>query len=252
MRITIVQCDINKGEIFSNLKRLDSVLSSSQEIIVLPEMFNCAFSDDVSECAETETNSVTLNWMKQKAEQLNCCICGSIPVVDEGRLYNRLYFVRADKSVTHYDKRHLFSMGSEHETFSSGAERVVVDVEEAKCLLQICYDLRFPVWSRNKNDYDVAIYVANWPSSRKDVWLTLLKARAIENQCYVVGVNRVGECNGIRYSGDSVVYDPRGKIILSTEDNKQEVKTVDINIESLHEFRKKFPVLNDADLFEIK
>ena len=189
--------------------------------------------------------------MKRTAQSKQCAIAGSIALEDKGKYYNRFYFVHPGGMVEWYDKKHLFTYGGEHKRFTAGTKRVIVNYKGVRILLQVCYDLRFPVWSRNRNDYDIAIYVASWPTPRVDAWKLLLKARAVENQCYVVGVNRVGKDPNCEYVGGSAIIDPYGKVIASCEDGKQCEATADVNLLELEEFRKKFPVLNDADPFEI-
>ena len=185
--------------------------------------------------------------MKAKASQTGAAIAGSIAVHEDGRYYNRFHFVTPDGNVTTYDKKHLFTFGGEHNRFTAGSERVIVAYKGFRILLEICYDLRFPVWSRNKGDYDMIIYVASWPTPRVEAWKALLTARAIENQCYVAGVNRVGDDPGNNYCGGSRVIDPYGKIIAECEDGREMEVTAEVDMEVLEAFRAKFPVLDDAD-----
>jgi predicted amidohydrolase len=201
-----------------------------------------------------------LLWMKKKATELNTCITGSICVEDNGNYFNRLYFVEPNGKFQTYDKRHLFRMGNEQQHYTPGNKKLVVDVKGWKIAPLVCYDLRFPVWSRNKwksegqeADYDVLIYVANWPEVRNYAWKQLLVARAIENQSYVVGVNRIGaDGNIIMHSGDSAVIDPLGQIISKTKAHEECLETIALDHEYLAGLRKKFPVGMDADDFEIK
>ena len=186
--------------------------------------------------------------MRDKAAQIDAAIAGSVAVMENGRYYNRFYFVKPDGSVTSYDKKHLFAFGGEHERFTAGTERVVVEFRGVRILLEICYDLRFPVWSRNQGDYDMILYVASWPAVRVSAWKSLLVARAIENQCYVAGVNRVGSDPSNEYDGGSMVIDPYGRIISSCQDGFESLASALIDMDSLEAFRKKFPVLNDADV----
>ena len=166
--------------------------------------------------------------------------------------YNRLYFVRPDGSVEHYDKRHLFTYGGEDKHFTRGNRRVVVAWRGVRLLLEVCYDLRFPVWSRNRGDYDAALYVASWPKSRVEAWSTLLRARAIENQCYVVGVNRIGEDPNCEYCGCSAIIDPYGRTLAECERDKECLAEAELDMEALRAFRAKFPVLRDADRLRIE
>ncbi|MFM1771816.1 MAG: hypothetical protein RLZZ71_958 [Bacteroidota bacterium] len=217
------------------------------DLIVLPEMFSTGFTmnTEVSEeLVNGEFPSVTL--MKEESARLNAAIVGSLSVREEGKAYNRLFFVRPSGEVSTYNKRHLFSFAGEHKHYEAGEEQCLVEWRGWNILLNICYDLRFPIWSRNEMlngipKYDLLIYVANWPSVRAEVWKTLLKARAIENVAYVIGVNRVGEDgNGHAYSGDSAIVNFRGE------------HTTELSLEELNAFREKFPALNDADSFQLK
>ena len=192
-----------------------SPLYNKTDIVVLPEMFNTGFSMNPEKLSESP-ESETFDWMKNIAEKGNFGICGSYIVKENMKFFNRWIFVSPEKESWHYDKRHLFSMAREDKFFSSGKTRLIFSFRGVRISPFICYDLRFPVWSRNRNDYDLMIIAANWPESRREVWITLLKARAIENQCYVAGANRIGtDGEGIKYCGDSVIINPRGEIIAS-------------------------------------
>lgn len=217
------------------------------DLIVLPEMFSTGFTMNTAvseELVNGEFPSVTL--MKEESARLNAAIVGSLSVREEGKAYNRLFFVRPSGEVFTYNKRHLFSFAGEHKHYEAGEEQCLVEWRGWNILLNICYDLRFPVWTRNEiingiPKYDLLIYVANWPSVRAEVWKTLLKARAIENVAYVIGVNRIGEDgNGHAYSGDSAIVNFRGE------------HTDELSLEELNAFREKFPALNDADSFQLK
>jgi predicted amidohydrolase len=248
MKITILQRDIEWANPSVNINRADEVIDRNpgSDIYVLPEMFSTGFCTNPEGIAESD-NSETLQWLKRKAAAIDAAIAGSVAVTKDGKFYNRFYFVKPDGSVTHYDKKHLFTYGGEHKRFTAGNERVVVEFRGVRILLEICYDLRFPVWARNRGDYDMIIYVASWPTPRVSAWSTLLVARAIENQCYVAGVNRVGNDPACQYCGGSVVIDPYGKTIAACTDNLECEATATIDIEALQAFRAKFPVLNDAD-----
>ncbi len=249
MKVALIQFDIVWQNVDANLALIDSLLPTGCNLIVLPEMFHCGFSMNVDDVAQYEGGAV-LSWMKQTAARLNCCLAGSVAVSSSnGQVYNRFYFVHPNQSVAQYDKRHLFRMAGEHQVYTPGNQRVVVPVGDWRILLQVCYDLRFPVWSRNCNDYDVAVYVANWPTVRRNAWRTLLQARAIENQCYVLGVNRIGDAEGLHFIGDTMVVDPKGVIVGETHPNEQQVLIVDLDLDSLSRFREKFPVWRDADSF---
>lgn len=248
MKITILQRDIVWASPEENVRRADEAISRNpgSEIYVLPEMFSTGFCTNPEGIAES-IDSATLQWMKKKSAEVNAAIAGSVAVTKDGRYYNRFYFVKPDGSVTYYDKKHLFTYGGEHLRFTPGEERVVVELRGVRILLEVCYDLRFPVWSRNRGDYDMILYVASWPTPRVAAWSALLVARAIENQCYVAGVNRVGTDPSCEYCGGSVVIDPYGRKIASCNDGEECEATAEIDMEALEAFRKKFPVLNDAD-----
>ena len=248
MTLTILQKDIVWADPAENVRRAEEAINRNPgaDLYVLPEMFSTGFCTQPEGIAEPVENQ-TVSWMKAKASQTGAAIAGSIAVHEDGKYYNRFHFVTPDGNITTYDKKHLFTFGGEHKRFTAGSERVIVTYKGFRILLEICYDLRFPVWSRNKGDYDMIIYVASWPTPRVEAWKALLTARAIENQCYVVGVNRVGEDPGNNYCGGSRVIDPYGQIMAECEDGKEMEATVKVDMEVLEAFRAKFPVLDDAD-----
>lgn len=250
MKIVILQTDIYWANPKKNLERAEEMLKKYAEVdlFVLPEMFSTGFCTQPQGIAEP-VESESLVWMKRVAAERNCAIAGSVAIEDGGKFFNRFYFVHPDGLVQSYDKKHLFTYGGEHKQFTPGTERVIVSYKGVRFLMQICYDLRFPVWSRNRGDYDVALYVASWPVPRIEAWKALLRARAIENQCYVVAVNRVGEDPNCSYCGGSEVINPYGKTIAVCEDYKVCGAEAVIDMDVLEDFRKKFPVLNDADDF---
>lgn len=252
MRIVILQTDIVWADPSANVEKADKILSQydNVDLFVLPEMFSTGFCTKPEGIAEKNGNN-TLEWMKVTAQTKKCAISGSIACEDKGCFYNRFYFVHPGGTVEWYDKKHLFTYGGEHKHFTAGNKRVIVNHKGVRFLLQICYDLRFPVWSRNRRDYDAVIYVASWPTPRVEAWKLLLRARAVENQCYVIGVNRVGSDPNCEYCGGSAVINPYGQTIAECEDNKACEAVVDIDMSELEAFRQKFPVLNDADSFEI-
>ena len=252
MNVVILQTDICWADVDANLNRLDKMIENIVEadLIVLPEMFATGFCMDAEHVAESEGGKV-LEWMICKAMAGRYAITGSVAVKDNGCYYNRMYFVYPDGSFRCYDKRHLFTFGGEDKTYKHGLERVIVEYKEFRFLLQVCYDLRFPVWSRCRNDYDAIIYVANWPEGRRDVWDTLLKARALENQCYVIGVNRVGVDNAVTYNGGSIIIGPYGKTIARCEDGVEAFASGKIVRAIEDNFRLRFPALADADTFDI-
>lgn len=248
MKVTILQRDIVWADPKENVRRADEAIDSNpgSDLYILPEMFSTGFCTQPEGIAEPAEND-TLEWMKSKAAGIDAAIAGSVAVHEDGKYYNRFHFVTPDGDVTIYDKKHLFTFGGEHEHFTAGDKRVIMNYKGVRILLEICYDLRFPIWSRNRGDYDMIIYVASWPTPRVEAWKALLAARAIENQCYVAGVNRVGTDPGNEYCGGSRVIDPYGKIIASCEDGKEMEVTAEVDMDVLEAFRDRFPVLNDAD-----
>ncbi|MGD0342465.1 MAG: amidohydrolase [Bacteroidales bacterium] len=255
MKITVVQPDIIWEDKPASLRKLDMLISSitcEPDIVILPEMFNTGFSMN-PELLYENPGSVTFEWMKSKSSKGNYGICGSYIVGENGLFFNRWLFVSPEGETWSYDKRHLFSPGGEDMLFTRGTKRLVFTYRGVRICPNICYDLRFPVWSRNNNDYDLLINSANWPAPRHSLWLILLKARAIENQCYVVGANRIGlDGAGVNYKGDSVLIDPRGNIISTPADTRECAVSGEISMNELSDFREKFPVLKDADQFSIK
>lgn len=249
MKVSVIQQDIVWADVEENIRRADAAVDSAPaaDLYVLPEMFSTGFCTDPENIAE-EAEGKSLRWMKEKSAELDAALAASVAVKENGRYYNRFYFVKPDGSVSSYDKKHLFTFGGEHERFTAGTERVVVEFRGVRILLEVCYDLRFPIWSRNHGDYDMILYVASWPSVRVGAWKSLLVARAIENQCYVAGVNRVGTDPLNEYSGGSMIIDPYGRIVASCEDEAEMSVCAEIDMDMLEAFRKKFPVLNDSDV----
>lgn len=248
MKVAVLQMDILWECPEENRKRAEAAIDSvpGSDLYILPEMFSTGFCTTPESVAES-ADGQTLAWMKKKASETGAAIAGSVVVEEDGKYFNRFYFVKPDGSVTQYDKKHLFTFGGEHKHFTAGDKRVVVEWKGVRILLEICYDLRFPIWSRNRGDYDMIIYVASWPTLRVEAWKALLTARAIENQCFVAGVNRVGDDPGNSYSGGTRLIDPYGKIIAECADGAEAVEMADIDLTVLNAFRQKFPVLNDAD-----
>ena len=255
MKVTLVQTDIKWSDPSANRQEAERLMMQAErsDLYVLPEMWTTGFATE-PECIAEELDNVTgtivtLRWMRQMAKKYDTAIAGSVAVkTHDGTFRNRFYFITPDSELF-YDKRHLFKYGGEDKCYVSGNERTVVEWRGVRFLLQICYDLRFPVFSRNKGDYDAAIYVANWPDSRRRVWDTLLTARAIENQCYVIGVNRIGDDPQCHYDGGTAVIDAYGRTTVQADDNVQQTVTASLDIEKLHVFRQKFPVIADGDDF---
>jgi predicted amidohydrolase len=254
LKISIIQPDIaweDKHSNFTGIERIIIPLYNSTDLIVLPEMFNTGFSINPEKLWEYK-DAETFTWMKSIARKGKFGVCGSYIVKENSHFYNRWVFVSPDGEVQYYDKRHLFSIANEDKFLSAGNSRLLFNFKGFRISPYVCYDLRFPVWSRNRKDTDLMIYAANWPESRREVWNILLKARAIENQCYVAASNRIGtDAEGIRYCGDSMIIDPKGRIIKSVNYDEEGSVTEELSLKELSEFRKKFPVQNDADDFTI-
>ena len=248
MKITLLQTDISWASPISNIATAEQLIENAEaaDLYVLPEMWSTGFVTD----APGEDQQEALAWMWTTAKKKDAAICGSLAVkLDNGRSVNRHFFVEPSGEITTYDKRHLFRYGGEDRFYSAGRERKVVEWRGVRFLLVTCYDMRFPVWMRYRGDYDAIICVANWPESRQDVWHTLLRARAIENQCYVIGCNRVGDDPNCHYIGNSSVIDSRGHVIAEDTLGQQTTVTATIDIEELQQFREKFGVLADRDRF---
>ena len=258
MKITSIQTDIYWENIDGNLDQLTKIFKTipSSDLVILPEMFTTGFTMNAQKVAEKKEDK-TLTWMKKMSNDYGVMVIGSIPVIEKKQYYNRLFLVNNDQ-IDYYDKRHLFSMANEDQTYSSGSSDVIIEFKGWKIMPLICYDLRFPVWSRNhikdKNyKYDILIYVANWPAKRSSAWVDLLKARAIENSCYTFGVNRVGtDGNHVHYDGRSRTFDFSGNRMDQFESDKAMIDQTICKKNKLNEFRKKFPVLQDADNFTLK
>ena len=253
LSVSLIQTDLHWQDTIANLNMLKEKiqgLSGKTDLVILPEMFSTGFSMNPEKYAE-DWPGKTLQWMLLHSENSELAICGSIMVKENGQFYNRFVWTESSGRVFTYDKRHLFRMGGEHDIYNGGNEKLIIEYMGWKIVPFICYDLRFPVWSRNTTNYDFALYVANWPAARSAVWQKLLMARAIENQCYVAGVNRVGtDGNGIDYSGNSLLIDARGEIIHELTGQEEFTYTLESSL--LEEFREKFPVFLDADKFTIE
>jgi len=255
LRVTLVQTSLFWEDIEKNLEMFSQKLSGFRgqtDLIVLPEMFNTGFSMNAGPLAEKMRGRST-QWLSETAETLGCDVVGSLIIEEKGLNFNRLVWMRPDSSYVFYDKRHLFRMMDEHKPFQAGKERQIVELKGWRICPLICYDLRFTVWSRNRGDYDTLIYIANWPEARRHAWSSLLVARAIENQAYVIGVNRVGrDGNRISFSGDSVVVDSRGEALSLLQSYDERIETVSLSFRDLLDFRNKFQVSLDADEFSLK
>ena len=248
MNITLVQSQLYWEDIEKNLSNFEQKLETVEQtdLIILPEMFSTGFSMNAAALAETMEGSA-LNWMRKTAAKKHAAITGSLIIKEDDKFYNRLIFMRPDGSFDQYDKKHLFSMAREEETYTAGTAKIIIEYLGWKICPLICYDLRFPIWNRNLEDYDLAIYVANWPDRRSYHWRSLLTARAIENQCYVAAVNRVGtDGKDLYYSGYSSLIDPAGEILYQRADS-EDIQQFDISLEHLKEVRTKLPFLKDRD-----
>ena len=223
-------------------------ISNAVDIIVLPEMFTTGFTMNANQVAETMTGE-TISWMTKFSKEKNVAITGSLIIKD----YNRLVFVHPNGKIDTYDKRHTFTLAGEHKVYKAGQQHIIIDFKGWKIKPLICYDLRFPVWARNVEDYDVLFYVANWPKVRVNAWDTLLQARAIENMSYCIGVNRVGlDANNYEYSGHSAAYDVLGKRIDTIPHNKEVIEIVTLNKDHIETYRNKLGFLNDKDDFNLE
>ncbi|GAO30330.1 amidohydrolase [Geofilum rubicundum] len=252
LKLSLVQFDIAWEDMEVNFHKVSEMLENdhfNSGLIILPEMFNSGFTMRPERIASDETNRRVINWMKEMAHKHEATILGSMAYHEEGRYYNRFLAVEPNGHLTSYNKRHLFRMTGEQNVYEKGEDRVIIQVGKWRVALFVCYDLRFPVWSRNLKEYDMAVYVANWPHKRREVWQTLLKARAIENQCYVVGVNRVGKSPSEYYSGQTMLIDYQGAVLNEAADNIEVVVTGMVNLNDLEAFRTTFPAWMDADQF---
>lgn len=251
LKITIIQPDIIWESIDANLTKYSKIIENCEEsdVIILPEMFTTGFSMNPKVLKEP-MNGPSLNWMKNWAAKKKACMVGSLIIEENKQIFNRALWIFPDETIIQYDKRHLYIMGQEHLYYSPGKEKVIVEFKGWRFCPQICYDLRFPAFARNQENYDVVFYMANWPSPRHHVWKNLLIARAIENQSYCLGINRTGTDGiGLQYLGDSGLVSPKGFANFLGENEC--VKTFEISYSELHSFRKKFPLLEDRDHFAI-
>ncbi|MCR9287672.1 MAG: amidohydrolase [Bacteroidetes bacterium] len=253
LTITTIQSSLYWEDIDANLNMFTEKLShfsGETDLIILPEMFTTGFSMDTENVSETMEGK-SVNWMRSQAKDHNAALMGSLIIKDNGKCYNRLVCMYPSGEYVTYDKRHLFTLAKEHEYFQAGKEKLVFEYKGWKICPLICYDLRFPVWSRNTEDYDLLVYMANWPATRNHHWKTLLMARAIENQSYCVGVNRVGKDKmDLYYSGDTTVIDFTGNLIYQVA-NTEDIFTTTLSKEKMDAFRSKLNFLPDRDTFEI-
>lgn len=254
LKVSLVQTSTFWENAKANLASLNSKfeqLENDTDLVLLPEMFSTGFSVGKEGIAE-KMDGQTVNWMLEKASERNYLLVGSVLIEENKNYFNRLIAAFPDGRLLHYDKRHLFSYAGEDKIFAKGTKRLVFSYKGFKICPLICYDLRFPVWARNDENYDILIYVANWPSPRIKAWDTLLKARAIENLCYTIGLNRVGDDNNkLNYPGHSAVYDPFGECLLSFEEHEEKIKSVRLKKSAVDTVRNKFSFLDDRDDFTV-
>lgn len=249
MIITVIQNDVKWACPDYNMTAAEALIANApqSDLYVLPEMWATGFmtADPAGACS-----AAPLEWMQHTAERRCCAVSGSLAVrAADGTFRNRHYFVMPDGSFYYYDKHHLFTYGGEDRHYTAGRRRVVAEYKGVRFLLQTCYDLRFPVWMRYRDDYDAIIFAANWPASRQTVWQTLLRARAMENQCYVIGANRTGSDPAAEYSGGSAIIDAKGATLAEAAGTAEQAVTAEISLDELRRFRAKFPVLADRDRF---
>ncbi|MEO8445701.1 MAG: amidohydrolase [Gammaproteobacteria bacterium] len=253
LSVTLLQSGLAWHDPATNRAHFEGMIGTLTEptdIIVLPEMFSTGFTMDVQGQAET-LSGPTVRWLAEMARRSGAVVCGSLVIEDGGRYYNRCLWAAPDGSQQHYDKRHLFRMAREHEHYAAGETRLVVDLKGWRICPLVCYDLRFPVWSRGANAFDLLLYVANWPAARRSAWQLLRPARAVENQCYVAGVNRLGsDGQGVDYAGDSGVHDYLGNP-LADLGGTPGAHTAQLDGAGLVRYREKFPAWQDADGFRL-
>jgi len=255
LKITLIQTDTVWENISKNLQNIEvkiEGISEKTDLVVLPEMFTTGFAmRPETNIAET-MDGTAIKWMQKTANEKQIAIAGSLIIKEAGHYFNRFVFVHSSGAMTWYDKKHLFTLAGEDESYSAGKNRLIFEYKGWKIAPFICYDLRFPVWSRNTENYDIALYVANWPTPRINAWDTLLKARAIENMCYCIGVNRIGtDGNNYKYPGHSQAIDPLGELLVKANTTDETVLTVILDKNKLETIRAQFQFLNDKDKFDI-
>lgn len=254
LQIAFIQTDLvwqDANQNRENISRKIKSINDTVDIIILPEMFTTGFSMKPQDLAES-MNGKTINWMLQLAEETNSAVCGSIIILEDDKFYNRFVFAKPEGKIDIYNKRHTFTLAGEDKVYFAGEKRVIIEYKGWKICPQVCYDLRFPVWSRNTENYDLLIYVANWPKPRINAWDALLQARSIENMTYCVGVNRVGkDINGHDYTGHSIVYNGLGEALTEIKEHEQ-MEIVELNKNHLTTIRTKLKFLDDRDKFILK
>ncbi len=255
LTVAALQSDIRWLDKRANLEHIDQLTLGLENIdlLLLPETFSTGFAIDVDSCGEPEKQGEVLSWLKEKAKSLGSVVAGTVLVQQGDMKVNRFYWAYPDGEIEYYDKRHLFRMGNEQKYVVAGNKRKLITIKGIKILPLVCYDLRFPVWSRNVDDYQLMVNVANWPAARRRIWDTLLRARAMENLSYVIGVNRVGsDGQGIRHSGGTTICDYTGETIVQADDNKEQLIKTILDFSELAQFKSNFPANLDADQFIIQ
>lgn len=254
LNVALIQSDLvweNPGQNRNNFQRKIEGLDDELDLIILPEMFTSGFTMNAQAVAET-MHGETIDWMKQQSCKKNAAIVGSLVISENDNYYNRLLFVEPSGAINYYDKRHTFTLAGEDKVYSAGNKKLIINYKGWKICPLICYDLRFPVWTRNTELYDVLIFVANWPKPRISAWNSLLKARAIENMCYCIGVNRVGKDGlDIAYSGNSELYDVLGNEISNIEPHKEQIEIITLEKRHVESYRNKLKFLDDKDSFTV-
>lgn len=254
LSVCLVQADLIWEDRQANLAKLKSMVEQAPgaDVYVLPEMFTSGFTMRARENANT-ANGEAVTWMKKLASKHDAAITGSLIIEENGKFYNRLFWVQPDETIHIYNKRHLFTLAGEEKVYTGGNERIIINYKGWRIMPQVCYDLRFPAWCRNTDDYDLLFFVANWPERRSAHWRKLLVARAIENQAYVVGVNRVGhDGNQVYHSGDSAAIDPLGEYLTEMKPGMEKTEVVRLNKDEVDKVRSRFGFLEDRDAFELK
>ena len=255
LKVALIQSDLvweNPKQNRDNFAAKIRTITKPVDLIILPEMFTTGFTMNPGPIAETMEGETVL-WLKKMSSEKQSAITGSVIIKDHNQFYNRLIFVKPSGSIDVYDKRHTFTLAGEDKIYTAGTEKLIIDYKGWKICPLVCYDLRFPVWARNVENYDLLLYVANWPKPRIQAWNTLLKSRAIENMCYCIGVNRVGlDVNDYEYNGNSAVYDVLGENISNIYSNKEQIEIVILNKEHIEINRKKLQFLNDRDRFTLE
>jgi omega-amidase len=253
LNITLLQSELHWQNPAANRAMFAELITQQCEdsdLILLPEMFATGFTLEAAENSEPDDGASAV-WLQEMATENDIALCGSVVIKENNQYYNRLFWATPDGQLQHYDKRHLFRMAGEHKKYAAGKDKLIIQLGDWRICPLVCYDLRFPVWSRGNNEYDLLLYVANWPAARRSAWRTLLPARAVENLCYSAGINRIGtDGNDVAYAGDSMVADYLGNLLGDAADKATALR-VTLSLDKLESYREKFPAWKDADQFQI-